>query len=199
MVVDPHRGVATERLVAAPLLSTSSADRDDVLALAESTGGRESLARQDWGVILTPGYAFTRDGGRKAISRERTNSLSTRRAARGQSDRLAGRVVLGRGALRRGRGALCAEHEPSNDLARFAPTIVLSHRTPTISFNVSAFEETSELENEIDEDLRRLDAELEELALEPEGEELDNSMGSDTEDPEEPGEEEPAPDAADDH
>ena len=200
MVVDPHRGVATERLVAAPLLSTSSADRDDVLALAESTGGRESLARQDWGVILTPGYAFTRDGGRKAISRERTNSLSTRRAARDFNPTVLQDVSFWVAVLSgEAEGLFALEHEPSNDLARFPPTIVLSHRTPTISFNVSAFEETSELENEIDEDLRRLDAELEELALEPEGEELDNSMGSDTEDPEEPGEEEPAPDAADDH
>lgn len=36
----------------------------------------------DWAAVLTPGYAFTRDGIRKPISRERTNVLSTRRAAR---------------------------------------------------------------------------------------------------------------------
>lgn len=133
MVVDPHRGVATERLVAAPLLSTSSSDRDDVLALAESTGGRESLARQDWGVILTLGYAFTLDGGRKAISRERTNSLSTRRAARDFNPTVLLDVSFWVAVLSgEAEGLFALEHEPSNDLARFAPTIVLSHRTPTI-------------------------------------------------------------------
>jgi hypothetical protein len=28
---------------------------------------------RDWAIVLTPGYAFTRDGVREPISRERTN------------------------------------------------------------------------------------------------------------------------------
>jgi hypothetical protein len=39
---------------------------------------------------------------------------------------------------------------------------------------VSAFDETSQRDQEIDEDLLRLDAELEELALEPEDGDPDN-------------------------
>ena len=114
------------------------------------------------GVILTPGYAFTRDGARKAISRERTNSLSTRRAARDFNPTVLQDVSFWVAVLSgEAEGLFALEHEPSNDLARFAPTILLSHRIPTVSFNVSAFEETSELEGEIDDDLRRLDAELE--------------------------------------
>jgi hypothetical protein len=60
------------------------------------------------------------------------------------------------------------EQQDRNDLARFAPTILLSPRMPTISFNVSAFSESSQRDSEIDEDLRKLNAELEALALEPE-------------------------------
>jgi hypothetical protein len=155
---------------------------------------------QDWGVILTPGYAFTRDGARKAISRERTNSLSTRRAARDFNPTVLQDVSFWVAVLSgEAEGLFALEHLLSNDLARFAPTILLSQRTPTISFNVSAFEETSELENEIDDDLRRLDAELEELALEPEEEGPDDIEATDSAEAEDPEAEEPEPGADDDH
>ena len=125
----------------------------------------------DWVVILTPGYAFTRDGARKPISRERTNSLSTRRAARDFNPTVLQDVSFWVAVLSgEAEGLFALEHLPSNDLARFAPTILLSHRMPTVSFNVSAFEQTSQIETEIDDDLRRLNAELEELALEPDEE-----------------------------
>jgi hypothetical protein len=82
------------------------------------------------------------------------------------------------------------EHEPKNDLARFAPSILLSHRTPTISFNVSAFDETSTHDMEIENDLRRLDAELEALALEPDDD-------GNVDDPDESESEEGSPEAHD--
>ena len=155
-------------------------DSDDVLYY-EHKAVSFSVMRfgRDWGVILTPGYAFTRDGVRKAISRERTNSLSTRRAARDFNPTVLQDVSFWVAVLSgEAEGLFALEHELSNSLSRFAPSIVLSHRTPTISFNVSAFEETSELENEIDDDLRRLDADLEELALEPEEREPDDTEES---------------------
>ena len=126
----------------------------------------------EWAVVLTPGYAFTRDGVRKPISRERTNSLSTRRAARDFNPTVLQDVSFWIAVLSgEAEGLFALESGAADDLARFAPTILLSHRAPTTSFNVSAFEETVQLESEIDEDLRRLDAELEELALEPDDEE----------------------------
>jgi hypothetical protein len=132
----------------------------------------------DWAVILTPGYAFTRDGVRNPISRERTNSLSTRRAARDFNPTVLQDVSFWLAVLSgEAEGLFALAHEPENDLARFAPTILLSHRAPTISFNVSAFEETSQLEDEIDDDLRRLDAELEALALEPEEDDTSDTEG----------------------
>ena len=73
-------------------------------------------------------------------------------------------------------GLFALEHRPDNDLARFAPSVLLSHRTPTISFNVSAFDEYSQRDQDISEDLRELDAELEKLALEPEYDEPENGL-----------------------
>src|SRR5262249_26385160 len=123
----------------------------------------------DWALVITPGYAFTRDGLRKPISRERTNSLSTRRPARDFNPSVLQDVSFWLAVLSgEAEGLFALEHRPDNDLARFAPSVLLSHRTPTISFNVSAFDELSQHDQEIDEDLLYLDAELEKLALEPE-------------------------------
>jgi hypothetical protein len=126
----------------------------------------------DWALVISPGYAFTRDGIRKPLSRERTNALSTRRAARDFNPSVLHDVSFWLAILSgEADGLFALEHRADNDLARFAPTVLLSPRPPTISFNVSAFDEMSQRDQEIDEDLLKLDAELEELALEPDDEE----------------------------
>lgn len=130
----------------------------------------------DWAVVLTPGYAFTRDGVRKPISRERTNALSTRRAARDFNPSVLHDVSFWLAILSgEAEGLFALEHRADNDLACFAPSVLLSHRTPTISFNVSAFGELSQQDLEIDDDLQMLDAELEALALEPDEDDLDEA------------------------
>lgn len=132
----------------------------------------------DWAVVLTPGYAFTRDGIRNPISRERTNALSTRRAARDFNPSVLQDVSFWLAILSsEAEGLFALEHRANNDLARFAPSVLLSHRTPTISFNVSAFDELAQRDTEIDEDLQKLDAELEALALEPDEMEGEGSGG----------------------
>lgn len=137
----------------------------------------------DWAVVLTPGYAFTRDGVRNPISRERTNALSTRRAARDFNPSVLQDVSFWLAILSsEAEGLFALEHRPDNDLARFAPSVLLSHRTPTISFNVSAFDELAQRDTEIDDDLQRLDAELEALALEPH-EEDGEGLGRERDDP----------------
>jgi len=121
----------------------------------------------DWALVISPGYAFTRDGIRKPISRERTNALSTRRAARDFNPSVLQDVSFWLAILSgESDGLFALEHRADNDLVRFAPTVLLSPRPPTISFNVSAFDEMAQRDQEIDEDLLKLDAELEELALE---------------------------------
>jgi hypothetical protein len=123
---------------------------------------------RDWTVVLTPGYAFTRDGIRKRISRERTNVLSTRRAARDFNPNVLQDVSFWLAVLSAGsEGLFALEHRADNDLARFAPQVLLSHRIPTISYNVCAFSEGAQRDTEIDDDLKELEAELERLALEP--------------------------------
>jgi hypothetical protein len=134
----------------------------------------------DWALVITPGYAFTRDGLRKPINRERTNALSTRRSARDFNPSVLQDVSFWLAVLSgEAEGLFALEHRSDNDLARFAPSVLLSHRTPTISFNVSAFDGLSQRDQEIDEDLLKLDAELEKLALEPDEDEPDDENGAD--------------------
>ena len=136
-----------------------------------------------WAVVLTPGYAFTRDGVRKPLSRERTNSLSTRRGARDFNPNVLHDVAFWIAILSaEADGLFPLEHEDENCFVRFAPTVLLSHRPPTISFNASAAGDLREQEVEIDEELRALETELEELALAPdeddEGRTDDRDQGS---------------------
>jgi hypothetical protein len=143
---------------------------------------------RDWAVVLTPGYAFTRDGLRKPISPERTNALSTRRAARDFNPSVLQDVSFWLAVLSgEAEGLFALEHRSENDLGRFAPSVLLSHRAPTISFNVSAFSEGSQRDMEIDDDLQKLDAELERLALEPDEDDVDEQSDDD----DEPGSAEP--------
>jgi hypothetical protein len=147
-------------------------DSDDVVYY-EHNAFSFSVMRfgDDCALVVSPGYAFTRDGIRKPINRERTNSLSTRRAARDFNPSVLQDVSFWLAVLSgESEGLFALEHRADNDLVRFAPTVLLSPRPPTISFNVSAFDEASQRDQEIDEDLLKLDAELEELALEPDDE-----------------------------
>jgi hypothetical protein len=134
----------------------------------------------DWALVISPGYAFTRDGLRKPISRERTTSLSTRRAARDFNPTVLQDISFWLAILSsEADGLFALEHRSDSDLARFAPSVLMSHRTPTVSFNVSAFDEFSQRDRELDEELLKLDAELEELALEPDEEDVNEEDGDD--------------------
>lgn len=146
-------------------------DSDDVIYYEHKAVGFSVMRfGHDWAVALTPGYAFTRDGVRKPLSRERTNILSTRRAARDFNPSVLHDVSFWTAVLSgEAAGLFALEHAPSNDLARFAPPVLLSHRPPTISFNASAFGAAEEGDVEIETDLQDLEAELEALALGPEG------------------------------
>ena len=124
----------------------------------------------EWALVLNPGYAFTRDGFTKPIAREKTNVLSTRRAARDFNPSVHHDVTFWLSTLSgESDGHFELRCEPQNDRARFAPTILLSNRLPTIAYNSSAFRD-DEFNAEIDADLAELDAELAELAEAPEEE-----------------------------
>jgi hypothetical protein len=123
----------------------------------------------DWALTIAPGYMFTRDGVRNPISRERTNILSTRRAALDFNPSVLQDVSFWAAVMSgEAQGLFALETEEKNDLHPFGPTILLSHRTPTISFNASAFGGAGEVDGELEDDLKRLDDELEALAALPE-------------------------------
>ena len=135
-----------------------------------------------WALVLTPGYAFTRDGVGKPLSQERTNSLSTRRGARDFNPNVLQDVAFWIAILSaEADGLFALEHEGENCFVRFGPTVLLSHRPPTVSFNASADAELREREVEIDEELRALETELEELALAPDEDDEGRTDGRDRE------------------
>jgi len=141
---------------------------DDVLYYEHKAFGFTVMPfGDDWAVLLTPGYAFTRDGVGKPIGRERINILSTRRAARDFNPTVHHDVTFWASILSDdAEGVFALTFEGENDLSSYAPTILLSRSQPTVAFSSTAFGETDELEGEIEADLESLDDELSALAEE---------------------------------
>lgn len=134
----------------------------------------------EWAVVITPCYSFTRDGEGKPIGREKINILSTRRAARDFNPSVHHDVSFWAAVLsEEAEGVFALKCEEENHLADFAPTILLSRRLPTISFNTSSSGSVSEMEDEIDAGLAELEEELAALA-EAEG---NGDVPTDEEDP----------------
>lgn len=121
----------------------------------------------DWAISITPCYSFTLDGEGKQLGRDRINVLSTRRAARDFNPSFHHDVSFWAATIsEESEGIFALKSEEKNDLSQFAPSILLSSRLPTISFNASSFEHSSVLEDKIDADLEELQEELAALAEE---------------------------------
>jgi hypothetical protein len=121
----------------------------------------------EWAVLITPGYTFTRDGVGKPLGREKINVLSTRRAARDFNPSVHHDVTFWASTLSEDADGLFAlSCEDDNELSKYAPTILLSPRMPTIAFSTTAFGDSDSLDSEIDADLESLDQELSALATE---------------------------------
>lgn len=118
----------------------------------------------DWGIIVTPGYLFTRDGDRKPIGREKTNSLSTKRAARDFNPSVHHDVSFW-GSVFAGEadGIFALVHREEDGLAGYAPTVLLSRNLPTVVFNTLSGD-TDGSEGDGDLELDELEEELEALA-----------------------------------
>jgi NAD-dependent SIR2 family protein deacetylase len=117
----------------------------------------------DWAVVLTPGYVFTRDGMRNAIGRERINSLSTRRAAKDFNQTVHNDVTFWIAVISEESDGIFALRTDQESMVDYMPTILLSSRPPTVSFDASAFDESLILDV-YDDDLQELDEELIEIA-----------------------------------
>ena len=118
----------------------------------------------DWGLFINPGYVFTRDGRRRYVSRERTNILSTKRAARDFNSNVLHDVTFWIACLSgEAEGVFPLHTEDENDLADYAPTVILNSNPPSIAFNSSVFDDTQLSDDELDETLSEVDQELQQL------------------------------------
>lgn len=118
----------------------------------------------EWGLLINPGYVFTRDGGRRYIGRERTNVLSTKRAARDFNMSVVHDLTFWLAWLSgETEGVFALRTENTNELAEFAPTIILNSALPGIAFNSAAFQGGRLVDDELDGALSEVDDELQEL------------------------------------
>ena len=118
----------------------------------------------EWCVILSPGYAFTRNGFGRLIGNDLINSLSTRRAAKDFNSSVHNDLAFWQAMLaEQTEGLFSLQPDMGDDLSRFAPNIVMSNQLPGASLNSNAFDELTTVQNDPDE-LDELDRELSALA-----------------------------------
>lgn len=142
-------------------------DTSDVLYYEHKAMGFSVIRfADDWALAITPGYAFTRDGDSKPIGRERINVLSTKRATRDFNPTVHHDVTFWAATLSEEAGGVFSLRDRSDGLSRFGPTILMSSRLPTISFNTSSFGRNPDGDQRADAELTELEHELEQLAEE---------------------------------
>lgn len=153
-------------------------DSPDVLYYEHKAMGYSVLRfAEDWAIAITPGYAFTRDGEGNLLGNERINVLSTKRAARDFNSNVHHDVVFWAATLsEEAGGSFALRYREDNKLARFGPTIVLSSRLPTISFNSSSLGSDTSDDGAVDAELEELQDELAALAEQPEETPTDESI-----------------------
>jgi len=118
----------------------------------------------EWGITLNPGYAFTRDGERDALAPDRITVLSTRRAAHDFNPNVLQDVTFWSAIISgEADGLFALRLVEESPFGPFAPSLLMSHRPPTISYNEGMFTE-GDSEFVGSDDLVDLDAELEALA-----------------------------------
>lgn len=128
----------------------------------------------EWAVVLTPGYAFTLDGVRRSLGRDRVNILSTRRAARDYNPTVHFDLNFWAAVLATEEGEKFALNSTLGWPGP-RPLIELSAQPPTIS----ALEPVGRDEPIKDEDFEELDAEIADLARNAEDEESEAEEGGD--------------------
>lgn len=121
--------------------------------------------QDEWAIMLSPGYTFTRNGIGMPIGRARINVLSTRRAAKDFNQAVHQDVTFWISMIASGAtGVFALSCDDDNPSAGFAPTILLSDRPPTVAFGANSFNLDSEILEDLQGDLDDLEEELFELA-----------------------------------
>ncbi|WP_425033481.1 SIR2 family protein [Pelagibacterium sp.] len=143
-------------------------DSDDVLYYEHKSFSYSIMAfGVDWGLFINPGYVFTRDGRSRYLGRERINILSTKRAARDFNPSVMHDVSFWMACLsEEAEGVFALRTEHGNELAEYAPAILLNSAFPGIAFNSSVFDGGRSIDDELDTSLSEVDLELEDLAAE---------------------------------
>ena len=156
-------------------------DSDDIIYYEHKSFSYSLMSfGTDWGLFINPGYVFTRDGRRKYLGRERTNILSTKRAARDFNPSVMHDVTFWMACLsEEAEGLFALKVEPQNELSDYAPIILLNSVFPGIAFNSAAFDDGSALDDNLDKQLLEADLELEDLAS---VDDLEEGETDDTED-----------------
>jgi hypothetical protein len=149
-------------------------DSDDVLYYEHKAMGFSVIGfGGEWALVITPGYAFTRDGAGKPIGREKINILSTRRAARDFNPTVHHDVVFWAATLSsEAEGVFALACGENNEYAEYAPTILLSPVLPTIAFSTIA-SEVPRGQDDDDEEFEDLEEEITALAIEEEEAEVE--------------------------
>ncbi|MGE0669014.1 MAG: SIR2 family protein [Sphingomonadales bacterium] len=118
----------------------------------------------EWCIILSPGYAFTRNGFGKLIGNELINSLSTRRAAKDFNSNVHNDLAFWQAMLAdQMEGVFSLKPDVKDELSLFAPNILISNQLPGASLNSHALDELADIEADTDE-LDELDDELAAMA-----------------------------------
>ena len=118
----------------------------------------------EWCIILSPGYAFTRNGFGRLIGNELINSLSTRRAAKDFNSSVHNDLAFWQAMLaEQTEGLFSLRPEAGDDLSQFAPNIIISNQLPGASLNSNALDELASIQSDPD-GFDELDKELSALA-----------------------------------
>ena len=119
----------------------------------------------EWCVVLSPGYAFTRNGYNRLIGNELINSLSTRRAAKDFNANVHNDLTFWLAMLSGdGQGPFVLKPAVTGRLADFAPEIFLGEQLAGGSVNSAAFDDLAAIQASSDEELDILDEELAAMA-----------------------------------
>lgn len=129
---------------------------------------------EDWALVLSPGYTFTRDGKGWPIGRERINILSTKRASKDFNQAVHQDVTFWIAMLSEESGGVFAPR-CRDKFVDAAPTVVLANRTPTVSYGADRFDTSDEEALDVDVEFAELEYEIAEL-VEAENAELESDV-----------------------
>ncbi|SJZ59426.1 SIR2-like domain-containing protein [Enhydrobacter aerosaccus] len=119
----------------------------------------------EWCIVLSPGYAFTRNGFGRLIGNELINSLSTRRAAKDFNSSVHNDLAFWQAMLAdQAEGIFSLKPDVRDELSFFAPNILISNQLPGASLNSSALDGLASIDADSKDELDELDEELAAMA-----------------------------------